>query len=245
MVSSFTSLIDEIEAEGRVEGALVADVETVRVGGFETEDTLLGAVAVRAVAGFLTASEDTAALGRVAVAVALFTDATEPVGDATDVRFAAVSVVVFGLEKLEEAGLGFPLAEEERGALVVAGAEGFAGARDARRAGAAAEVAGARDAMVGLAVAVGPAVDDLLNEDAVAVGFAPIAPPETEVLTVGALFRLPEPNVPELIIFFTKGVGGSPLAFAFPVLVATDIDPFSLVPVTFLTGLGSAGFSSS
>lgn len=179
-----------MELDGLVEAVLVPEaVRAAGAAGFPAADTRLVAVVV----GFLSASEEMAALGR--ATVALFVEAVEPVGDITEARAFAGSAG--GLEMDEVRGLA--AVDDARDCLPVVAGFG-AGARDALRAGAA---AGVREATVGLAVVVGAVVVARFSVDAAAAGLVPTALPDTEDLTPGAGLTDPAPNVPELRIWGT------------------------------------------
>jgi hypothetical protein len=246
-----------MEPDGLVEAVLVVEALRVEAApGFPgAEIRLVAVVALAVVAGFFAASE-IAAFGR--VAVALFAEVVERVGDVTDAR--AFPTSAGGLAEIDE-GRGRVDVDDAREGLGAAEVAGFtAGAKEALREGAGAEAMEVRDATVGLGVVVGAVVDDRLSVDAVVAGLVTTALPDTDDRTPGAGLTDPAPNVPELMIwgmrqrliddkeqvqrtFFTNGVGGPPLAFA--VLVLTDMGPFFVVVVgeTLPTGLSASSGS--
>jgi hypothetical protein len=206
--------MDEIDPAVRDTFGGAAPAEEVRARLLVRAGTVVreAAVVVGLVAtgAFLTASPETDARGRVRAAA--LEEATDAVGDTTELRPPSA-----GLEDAEAAN------DALTGGLVV-----FVGTIEALRA-AVADATGALDADVadgteGFGADKGGA-DALRNvgvaafADAGAAAGAGLAP-------VG--FTVPAPNVPEVIIFLTVGVGGPMPGF---LTILVDI-------VGFLTGVG-------
>jgi len=170
--------------------------------------------------GFFTDS-DIEARGRGAVVVeGALAELTEPVGDATALRAGTFSVD------------GFEFAEVDKDGLVSEGAAVFVGTTDALRlavVGVAAGLDDIEDDGVGFDVAVGADVVGFLRAGAVAL--VAVGGAGTAFAPEG--FTEPAPKVPELMIFFTVGVGGPPFVFA---LGGADIVSFFLaVPGSLLS----------
>ena len=185
-----------MEPDGLVDAVLVAEAlrAVVAPGLPGAEIRLVAVVALAVVAGFFAASE-IAALGR--VAVPLFAEVVERVGDVTDAR--ALPTSAGGLAEIDEGRGRVDDAKEGLGAAEVAGF--VEGAKEALREGTGAEATGVRDATVGLEVVVGAVVDDRLSVDAVVAGLVTTALPDTDDRTPGAGLTDPAPNVPELMIW--------------------------------------------
>lgn len=177
--------MEEIEDDGRVvlETAGAADERETGVT-FEGAAVLLAVtLGLEETRGFLTAS-DTDARGRDAdVADAPAADATEPVGEATELR-AGGSVE------------GLLLVEADKGVLADVVVEGLAGTTDDLRDAGVEDTGGleAEEDIAGFDVAVGAEVVGFFRTGA--VGFAAVD--DAGLVTVG--LTLPAPNVPEFMI---------------------------------------------
>jgi len=199
-----------------VRAGFVAEVATV-----DERDTrgLVGAVGdgfvpaarlCREAKGARFTPSETDALGREEA------DAAEPAGDTTG-RVPLAEVV--GLAEAEADNEGFAMA----------GADGLAGTTDSLRLGGA---VGVRDEAIGVFEgAAAEALVDCLRAGATE-GLAVARLAVATGFVGGALPTAPAPNVPELMIFFTRGVGGPP--FDLPVEGLTDIEGLALVEVCLL-----------